>query len=86
MPLAELLAAVFSSDSSNVTGTQPKDVTVNSNKNESDADDQTLQVIAVMAPVNSHDSTGPMGWLGSGINSLLKALTGVPSKKDGQVK
>ena len=39
-----------------------------------------------MAAVHSNDSEGPMGWIGKGINTLLKALTGVLSKEDGQVK
>ena len=39
-----------------------------------------------MAVVHSHDSEDPMGWIGKGINTILKALTGVLSKEDGQVK
>ena len=38
-----------------------------------------------MAAVHSHDSEGPMDWIGKGINTLLKSLTGVLSKEDGQV-
>ena len=38
-----------------------------------------------MAAVHPHDSEGPMGWIGKGFNTLLKALTGVLSKEEGQV-
>ena len=44
------------------------------------------QIRHTMVAVHSHDSEGPMGWIGKGINSLLKAHTGVLSKEDGLVK
>ena len=39
----------------------------------------------ITAAIHSHDSEGPMGWIGKGINTLSKALTGVLSKEDGPV-
>ena len=44
-----------------------------------------MMVKNIMAAIHSHDSEGPMGWIGKGINTLSKALTGVLSKEDGQV-
>ena len=62
----------------------PKDVTPDGNSNESGSN-QILAVRNTMAAVHSHDSEGPMGWIGKGFNTLLKALTGVLSKEEGQV-
>ena len=77
------MAAGSSDDCTNVSDPKPKDVAPAGNSNESGAN-QTLKV-KNMAAVHSHDSEGPMGWIGKGINTLLKALTGVLSKEDGQV-
>ena len=82
-PQAELLAAGSRDDSTDVSDPEPKDVAPAGNENESEAN-QTLKV-KNMAAVHSHDSEGPMGWIGKGINTLLKALTRVFSKEDGQV-
>ena len=55
--------------------------------NEDDSETtQMPEVRNIMAAVHSHNSEGPMGWIGKGINSLSKALTGVLSKEDGKVK
>ena len=61
----------------------PKDVTPDGNSNESGSN----QILAVrnMAAVHSYDNEGPMGWIGKGFNTLLKALTGVLSKEEGKV-
>ena len=83
-PLDELLAAGSSDDCTIVSDLKPKDIAPAGNSNESGAN-QTLKVKNVMAAVHSHDSEGPMGWIGKGINTLLKALTRVLSKEDGQV-
>ena len=83
-PLAEPLAAGSSDDCTNVSDPKPKDITPAGNSNESGAN-QTPKVKNIMAAVHSHDSEGPMGWIGKGINTLSKALTGVLSKEDGQV-
>ena len=47
---------------------------------------QTPEVKSIMAAIHSHDSEYPMGWIGKGINSLSKALTGVLSKEARPVK
>ena len=62
----------------------PRDDTPAGNSNESGSN-QILAVKNTMAAVHSHDSEGPMGWIGKGFNTLLKALPGVPSKEEGQV-
>ena len=78
------MAAGSSDDSTNVSDPEPKDVAPAGDSNESGVD-QTLMVKNIMAAIHSNDSEGPMGWIGKGINTLLKALTGVLSKEDGQV-
>ena len=78
------MAAGSSDDYTNVSDPKPKDIAPAGNSNESGAN-QTLKVKNIMAAVHSHDSEGPMGWIGKRINTLLKALTGVLSKEDGQV-
>ena len=83
-PLAEQLAAGSSDDCTNVSDPEPKDIASAGNGNGSGAN-QTPMVRNIMAAIHSHDSKGPMGWIGKGINTLLKALTGVLSKEDGQV-
>ena len=83
-PLAEPLAAGSRDDSTDVSDPKPKGVALAGNENESEAN-QTTKVKNIMAAVHSHDSEGPMGWIGKGINTLSKALTGVLSKEDGQV-
>ena len=82
--LAEPLAAGSSDDCTNVSDPKPKDVAPAGNSIESGSN-QTPKVKNIMAAVHSHDSEGPMGWIGKGINTLSKALTGVLSKEDGQV-
>ena len=62
----------------------PKDITPDGNSNESGSN-QIPAVRNIMAAVHSHDSEGPMGWIGMGFNTLLKVLTGVLSKEEGQV-
>ena len=84
-PLAEPLAAGCRDHSADVSDSKSKDVTPDGNKEDSETT-QMPEVRNVMAAVHSHDSEGPMGWIGKGINSLLKALTRVLSKEDGQVK
>ena len=79
------MAAGSSFDCANVSDPKPKDVTSVGNEDDSEAT-QIPEVRNIMAAVHSHDSEGPMGWIGKGINTLLKALTGVLSKEDGQVK
>ena len=83
-PLAEPLAAGSSEDCTNVSDPEPKDVAPSGDYNESGVD-QTPMVKNIMAAIHSHDSKGPMGWIGKGINTLSKALTGVLSKENGQV-
>ena len=83
-PQAEPLAAGSSDDCTNVSDSTPKDVTPDGNSNESGSN-QILAVRNTMAAVHSHDSEGPMGWIGKGFNTLSKALTGVLSKEEGQV-
>ena len=83
-PLAELLAAGSSDDCTNVSDPKSEDIAPAGNSNESGAN-QTLEVKNIMAAVHSHGSKGPIGWMGKGINTLLKALTRVLSKEDGQV-
>ena len=83
-PLAEPLAAGSSDDCTNVSDPKPKDIAPAGNSSESGAN-QTLMVKNIMAAIHSHDSEGPMDWIGKGINTLSKALTGVLSKEDGQV-
>ena len=78
------MAAGSRDDSTDVSDTKPKDIAPAGNENESEAN-QTLKVKKFMAAVHSHDSEGPMGWIGKGINTLSKALTGVLFKEDGQV-
>ena len=78
------MAAGSSDDCTNIPDTEPKDIAPVGNSNESGAN-QTLKVKNIMAAVHSHDSEGPMGWIGKGVNTLLKAHTGVLSKEDGQV-
>ena len=84
-PLAEPLAVGSSFDCTNVSDPKPKDVTPVGNEDDSEAT-QTPEIRNIMAAVHSHDSEGPMGLIGKGINTLLKALTRVLSKEDGQVK
>ena len=84
-PLAEPLAAGCSDDSANVPDSKPKDITSIGNEEDSETT-QMPKVRNIMAAVHSHDSEDPMDWIGKGINSLLKALTRVLSKEDGQVK
>ena len=84
-PLAELFAAGCRDDSTNIPDPKPKDITPVGNKEDSETT-QMPEVRNIMAAAHSHDSEGPMGWIGKGINSLSKALTGVLSKEDGQVK
>ena len=67
-----------------MSGPMPKDVTSDGNSNESGSN-QILTVRNIMAAVHSHDSEGPMGWIGKGFKTHLKALTGVLSKEEGQV-
>ena len=81
---AEPLAAGSSDDCTNVSDSMPKDVTPDGNSNESGSN-QIPAVRNTMAAVHSHDSEGPMGWIGKGFNTLSKALTGVLSKEEGQV-
>ena len=83
-PLAQPLAAGSSDDCTNISDTEPKDIALVGNSNESGAK-QTPKLKNIMAAVHSHDSEGPMGWIGKGINTLSKALTRVLSKEDGQV-
>ena len=83
-PQAEPLATGSSDDCTNVSDSMPKDVTPDGNSNESGSN-QILAVRNTMAAVHSHDSEGPMGWIGKGFNTLSKALTGVLSKEEGQV-
>ena len=83
-PLAEPLAAGSSDDCTYVSDPKPKDIVPAGNSNESGAN-QTPMVKNIMAAIHSHDSEGPMGWIGKGINTLSKALTGVLSKEGGQV-
>ena len=83
-PLAEPLAAGSSDDCTNVSDPEHKDVAPAGDSNESGFN-QTLMVKSIMAAIHSHDSEGPMGWIGKGINTLLKAVTGLLSKEDGQV-
>ena len=84
-PLAEPLAAGCRDDSTNVPDPKPKDINPVSNEEDSETT-QMPEVRNIMAAVHSHDSKGPVGWIGKGTNSLSKALTGVLSKEDGQVK
>ena len=84
-PLAELLAAGSRGKSGDVSDPKPKDVVLVGNEDDSEIT-QTPEVKNIMAAVHSHDSEGPMGWIGKGINTLSKALTRVLSKDDGQVK
>ena len=63
-----------SDDCTNVSDPELKDVTPTGNSNGSGAN-QTLMVKNIMAAIHSHDSEGPMGWIGKGINTLSKALT-----------
>ena len=79
------MAAGCRDDSANVPDPKPKDITPVGNEEDSETT-QMPEVRNIMAAVHSHDSKGPMGWIGKGINSLLKALTRVLSKEDGQVK
>ena len=65
----------------NVSDPKPKDVASVGNENDSEVT-QTPEVRNIMAAVHSHDSEGPMGWIGKGISTLLKALTGVLSKEE----
>ena len=83
-PLSQPLAAGSSDDCTNISDTEPKDIAPVGNSNESGAN-QTLKVKNIMAAVHSHDSEGPMGWIGKGIDTLSKALTGLLSKEYGQV-
>ena len=83
-PQAELLAAGSSDDCTNVSDSTPKDITPGGNCNESGSN-QIPAVKNTMADVHSHDSEGPMGWIGKGFSTLLKALTGMLSKEEGQV-
>ena len=83
-PQAEPLAAGSSDDCTNVSDSMPKDVTPDGNSNES-GPNQILAVRNTMAAVHSHNSEGPMGQIGKGFDTLLKALTGVLSKEEGQV-
>ena len=83
-PQAEPLAAGSSDDCTHVSDSMPKDVTPDGNSNESGSN-QIPAVRNTMAAVHSHDSEGPMGWIGKGFNTLLKALTRVLSKEEGQV-
>ena len=76
------MAAGSRDDCTDVSDSKPKDVASAGNDNESEAN-QTPKVNNIMAAVHSHDSEGPMGWIGKGINTLLKALTRVlPRKMD----
>ena len=84
-PLATLLAAGSSDDSTNVPDSKSKDVTSIGNEKDSETT-QMPDVRNIMAAVHSHDSEGPMSWIEKGINSLLKPPTGVLSKDDEQVK
>ena len=68
-PLAEPLAAGSSDDCTNVSDPEPKDIAPAGNSNESGAN-QTPMVKNIMAAIHSHDSEGPMGWIGKGINTL----------------
>ena len=83
-PQAEPLAAGSSDDCTDVSDSMPKDITLDCNSNESGSN-QIPAVRNTMAAVHSHDSEGPMGWIGKGFNTLLKALTRVLSKEEGQV-
>ena len=62
----------------------PRMLPPDGNSNESGSN-QIPAVKNTMADIHSHDSEGPMGWIGKGFNTLLKALTGVLSKEEGQV-
>ena len=79
------MAEGSSFDCTDVSDPKPKDVASVGNEDDTEVT-QTPEVRNIMATVHSHDSEGPMGWIGKGINTLLKALTGVLSKEDGQVK
>ena len=83
MPLAQPLAAGSSNDCTIIPDITPKDVAPVDNDERSDS--QTPSMNHIMAAVHSHDSKGPMGWIGKGLNTLSKALTRVLSKEDGQV-
>ena len=83
-PQAEPLVAGSSDDCTNVSDSMPKDVTPDGKCNESGSN-QIPAVKNTMADVHSHDSEGPMGWIGKGFSTLLKALTGLLSKEEGQV-
>ena len=78
------MAAGSSDDCTNVSDSMPKDVTPDGDSNESGSK-QILTVKNTMAAVHSHDSEGPMGWIGKGFNTLSKAFTRVLSKEEGQV-
>ena len=69
----------------NVSDPKPKDITSVGNEDDSETT-QTPEVTNIMAAIHSHDTEGPLGWIGKGINTLLKAQTGMLSKEDGQVK
>ena len=81
---AEPLAAGSSDDCTKVSDSTPKDVTPDGNHNESGSN-QIPAVKNTMADVHSHDSEGPMGWIGKGFSTLSKALTRMLSKEEGQV-
>ena len=80
-PLAEPLAAGCRDDNANVPDPKPKDITPVGNKEDFETT-QMPEVRNIMVDVHSHDSKGPMGWIGKGINSLSKALTGMLFKED----
>ena len=83
-PQAETLAAGSSDDCTNVSDSTLKYVTPDGNSNGSGSN-QIPAVRNTMAAIHSHDSEGPMGWTEKGFNTLLKALTRVLSKEEGQV-
>ena len=84
-PLAAQLAAGCRDDSTNIPDSTPKDVASTGNKEDSETV-QMPEVRNIMAAAHSHDSEGPMGWIGKGFNSLSKAVTRVLSKDDGPIK
>ena len=81
---AELLAAGSSDDCTNASDSMPKDITPDGNSNESGSN-QIPAVRNTMAAVHFNDSEDPMGWIGKEFNTILKALTRVLSKEEGQV-
>ena len=78
------MAAGSSDDYTNVSDSMPKDITPDGNHNESGFN-QIPAVKNTMADVHSHDSEGPMDWIGKRFNTLSIALTGVLFMEGGQV-